>query len=65
LRNNSLNPAASAPGEGFSAKGAVADPTVNDGVDQAAASAMPAFPDWQMNSRRVKEIGLIESDPNL
>jgi hypothetical protein len=43
----------------------VGEPAVSVGVDHAAANAIPAFPDWQMNCRRVKEIGIIESDLNL
>jgi len=34
-------------------------------VDHAAASAIPAFPDWEMNCRRVKDTKLIESNLNL
>jgi hypothetical protein len=65
LRNKSFNVAAALPGGAFSAKDAVAEAAVRAGVDHTVASAIPAFPDWQMNCRRVKETGLIESDLHL
>jgi hypothetical protein len=57
--------AASPLGDAFSAKDTVAEPAVSAGVDHTVASAIPAFPDWQMNCRRVKEIGIIERDLDL
>jgi hypothetical protein len=65
LRNKSLNLAASPPGDAFSGKDTDAQPAVSAGVDHAVASAIPAFPDLQMNCRRVKEIGFIERNLNL
>jgi hypothetical protein len=65
LRNKSFNLAVSPPDGAFSAKDAAGKPAVRAGVDHIVARAMPAFPDWQRNRRRVKEIGLIESDLDL
>jgi hypothetical protein len=65
LRNKSLNPAASPRGDAFSGKDTGAEPAVSAGVDHTVASAMPAFPDLQMNCRRVKEVGFIERDLDL
>jgi hypothetical protein len=52
-------------GGAFSGNDTGAEPAVSAGVDHTVASAIPAFPDWQMNSRRVKEIGFIERDLDL
>jgi len=60
LRKKSLNlgacPTAEAPWE----DDAIAVLAARTGADHTVASAMPAFPDWRINCRRVKEIGLIE-----
>jgi len=65
LRNKSLNLAASPLGDALSGKDTGAEPAVSAGVDHTVASAIPAFPDWQMNWRRVKEIDFIERDLDL
>jgi hypothetical protein len=65
LRNKSLHLAASPLGDACSGKDPGAEPAVSAGVDHTVASAMPAFPDLQMNCRRVKEVDFIERDPDL
>jgi hypothetical protein len=57
--------AASPPSDAFSAKYTAGGLAIGAGVDHTVARAIPAFPDWQMNCRRVKEIGFIESNLNL
>jgi hypothetical protein len=65
LRKKSLKLAASPLGDAFSGKDTCAEPAVSAGVDHTVASAIPAFPDLEMNCRRVKEIGFIETDLDL
>jgi hypothetical protein len=65
LRNKSLNLAASPPGAAPWGDDAIVALPASPGVDHSVANAIPAFPDWQMNCRRVKEISLIESDLDL
>jgi len=52
-------------GDAFSGKDTGAGLAVSAGVDHPVASAIPAFPDLQMNCRRVKEAGFIEKDLDL